>query len=267
VRLFLFDVDGTLVNAGGAGRTALGRALLEVYGTTGAIDHYDFRGRTDPRIVLDLIGGAGWDEVDVRARLDRCFAAYLQALDALLAEPGRVRVLPGVLDLVRALGTRDDAVVGLLTGNIEPGARVKLRSTGLWPLFRVGAFGSDDIDRRRLPPIARRRTREALGHDIPFERVTIIGDTPLDVDCARACGALAVAVATGRFTPTELAACAPDLLFADFAETERVIHALHGGSLSAGRGIVESRDRMRSAQGPSGSGVSAEDPDPVPGHP
>jgi phosphoglycolate phosphatase len=235
VRLFLFDIDGTLVNAGGAGRTALARALEEVYGTTGAIERYDFRGRTDPRIVLDLLGGAGWDEADIRSRLPACFAAYLRELDALLSDGARVRLLPGVADVVRALSVRDDAVVGLLTGNIEPGARVKLRSTGLWPLFRVGAFGSDDVDRRRLPAIARDRTRDLLGHDIPYERVTIIGDTPLDVDCARACGALAVAVATGRYTETELAACGPDLLFADFAEVDRVIEELRGRSESDGR--------------------------------
>ena len=235
MRLFLFDVDGTLVNAGGAGRAALAHALHEVYGTTGAIDRYDFRGRTDPRIVLDLLGGAGWDEADIRVRLETCFAAYLRELDTLLADGARVRLLPGVADVVRALSVREDAVVGLLTGNIEPGARVKLRSTGLWPFFRVGAFGSDDADRRRLPAIARQRTRDLLGHEIPFDRVTIIGDTPLDVDCARACGALAVAVATGRFSTTELAACDPDLLFADFAEVDRVIEELRGRSESTGR--------------------------------
>jgi phosphoglycolate phosphatase len=228
MRLFLFDVDGTLVNAGGAGRRALACALEEVYGTTGAIDHYDFRGRTDPRIVLDLLGGAGWDEVDIRARLAACFAAYLRELDALLADGARVRVLPGVADVVRALSAREDAVVGLLTGNIEPGARAKLRSTGLWPLFRVGAFGSDDDDRRRLPAVARRRARDTLGHDIPFDGVTIIGDTPLDVDCARASGALAVAVATGRYTGEELSACGPDVLFADLSDVDRVLGALCG---------------------------------------
>ena len=228
MRLYLFDIDGTLVNVGGAGRTALGRALRDVYGTTGAIEHYDFRGRTDPRIVLDLLGGAGWDEADIRARLDRCFAAYLRELEALLAEPGRVRVLPGVAEVVRALGGREDAIVGLLTGNIEPGARVKLRPTGLWSHFRVGAFGSDDVDRRRLPAVARERVRDALGHDIPFDRITIIGDTPLDVDCARACGALAVAVATGRYTGTELSTCAPDVLFPDLADVPAVLEALCG---------------------------------------
>ncbi len=226
MRLFLFDVDGTLVSAGGAGRMALRRALEEVYGTTGPVDDYDFRGRTDPRIVLDLLGAVGWNEANIRARLEACFAAYVRELDAIIADGTRVRLMPGVAEVVRALSARADALVGLLTGNIEPGARVKLRPTGLWPLFRVGAFGSDDLDRRRLPAVACARARVILGRDIPFERVTIIGDTPLDVDCARACGALAVAVATGRHTAPELAACAPDFLFGDFSDVHRVVDAL-----------------------------------------
>jgi len=226
VRLFLFDVDGTLISAGGAGRVALGRALQEVYGTVGAIDRYDFRGKTDPGIVLDLLGAEGWAEADVRARLTACFAAYLRELETLIADGRQVRVMPGVGELVVALGTRADAVVGLLTGNIEPGARLKLRSTGLWPHFRVGAFGSDDHDRRRLPAVARERARALMGQDLPFDRVTIIGDTPLDVDCARGCGAVAVAVATGQYRHGELAACTPDLLFGDFSNVDDVVRAL-----------------------------------------
>ena len=228
MRLFLFDVDGTLISAGGAGRAALVRALDEVYGTVGAIDRYDFRGKTDPRIVLDVLGVVGWSETDVRARLDACFAAYLRELDTLVADGSRVRVMPGVAELVSALSQRPDAVVGLLTGNIESGARVKLRSTGLWPYFRVGAFGSDDHERRRLPAIACERVRAVVGQAIPFERVTIIGDTPLDVDCARACGAVAVAVATGQHPPAELEACRPDLLFVDFSDVGRTVQSLCG---------------------------------------
>ncbi len=226
MRLFLFDVDGTLVSAGGAGRMALRRALDEVYGETGPIDHYDFRGRTDPRIVLDLLTAAGWDEPDVRARLETCFAVYVRELDTIIGDGTRVRLLPGVAEVVGALSARGAGLVGLLTGNIEPGARVKLRPTGLWPFFRVGAFGSDDLDRRRLPAVACARARALLGRDIPFDRVTIIGDTLIDVDCARACGALAVAVATGQHAATELAACAPDLLFEDFSDVHRVVDAL-----------------------------------------
>ena len=226
MRLFLFDVDGTLISAGGVGRVALGRALAEVYGTVGAIDRYDFRGKTDPRIVLDLLAAEGWGEADIHGRLTACFAAYLRELETLIADGRQVRVMPGVGQLVAALSARADAVVGLLTGNIEPGARVKLRSTGLWPHFRIGAFGSDDHDRRRLPAVARERARALVGSDVPFDRVTIIGDTPLDVDCARGCGAVAVAVATGQYPRAELAACTPDLLFGDFSNVPDVVRAL-----------------------------------------
>jgi phosphoglycolate phosphatase-like HAD superfamily hydrolase len=225
-RLFLFDIDGTLVSAGGAGRIAIGRALATVYGTTGPLEHYDFRGKTDPRIVLDLMREAQVAEGVIQERLAACFDAYVRELDALVGDGARVRVMPGIADVVHALAAREDAVVGLLTGNIEPGARVKLRPTGMWPLFRVGAFGSDHVDRRALPAIACERARAVAGHEFAYEQVTIIGDTPLDVDCARACGAVAVAVATGFHPPDELTACAPDLFFADFSDVPAALAAL-----------------------------------------
>ena len=228
MRLFLFDIDGTLVTARGAGRASIGRALQATYGTAGAIEAYDFRGKTDPRIVWDLMRGAGLADAVIERGLAACFEAYVAELECAIGDGSRVLILPGVVDVVRALAARDDAVVGLLTGNIEAGARVKLASTGLWPYFRVGAFGSDDIDRRRLPAVACERARAVAGHDFAFERVTIIGDTPLDVDCARACGAVAVAVATGFHPHDELAACAPDHLFADFSDVPRALATLTG---------------------------------------
>ncbi|PYM29627.1 MAG: hypothetical protein DMD80_07305 [Candidatus Rokuibacteriota bacterium] len=228
VRLFLFDVDGTLVTARGAGRAAFGRALQATYGTPGAVDVYDFRGKTDPRIVWDLMRGAGLDDAAITRGLDAFFAAYLEELRRAIGDGSRVQVMPGVAAVVSALAARDDALVGLLTGNIEAGARLKLAPTGLWPLFSVGAFGSDDMDRRRLPAIARARARLVAGRDFPFARVTIIGDTPLDVDCARACGAVAVAVATGQHPQEELAACEPDHIFADFTDVARALAALTG---------------------------------------
>jgi phosphoglycolate phosphatase-like HAD superfamily hydrolase len=228
VRLLLFDIDGTLVTARGAGRAAIGRALASTYGTTGPIEAYDFRGKTDQRIVRDLMGAAGVDEGRIAAGLTACFAAYLAELEAVLGDGRRVTILPGVADLVRALSARADTLVGLLTGNIEAGARVKLRPTGLWDLFRVGAFGSDDIDRRRLPAIACERAHRLLGRRFAFEDVTIIGDTPLDVDCARACGAVAVAVATGFHPADELKTCAPDLFFSDFSDVPAALAALTG---------------------------------------
>lgn len=226
MRLFLFDIDGTLVTARGAGRLALGRALASTYGSTGPIEAYDFRGKTDQQIVRDLMRHTGLDDGRIMAGLPACFAAYVAGLEALLADDSRVTILPGVRELVRALADRDDALVGLLTGNIEAGARVKLRPTRLWDVFRVGAFGSDDIDRRRLPAVACERAQRLTGRRFAFEEVTIIGDTPLDIDCAHACGAVAVAVATGFHPAEDLQACAPDLLFTDFADVPAALAAL-----------------------------------------
>ena len=228
MRLFLFDVDGTLVTARGAGRAAFARALNATYGTAGAIDAYDFRGKTDPRIVWDLLRGAGLDDTAITRGLEAFYDEYVEELSRVIGDGSRVQVMPGIAEVVRALAARDDALVGLLTGNLEGGARLKLAPTGLWPLFRVGAFGSDDMDRRCLPAIACERARAVAGREFPFERVTIIGDTPLDVDCARACGAVAVAVATGQHAHDELAACAPDHIFADFADVARAVATLIG---------------------------------------
>jgi phosphoglycolate phosphatase len=226
VRLFLFDIDGTLVTARGAGRAALGRALLKTYGTTGPIEDYDFRGKTDQRIVWDLMRGAGLDDRRIAAGVEVSFEAYVAELERLIGDGARVSIMPGVGELVRALAARGDALVGLLTGNIQAGARVKLRPTGLLDHFRVGAFGSDAMDRRRLPAIACERAHRLTGRRFAFEEVTIIGDTPLDVDCARACGAVAVAVATGFHPAEELRACAPDLFFTDFSDVAATLVAL-----------------------------------------
>ena len=116
-----------------------------------------------------------------------------------------------------------------MTGNIEEGARIKLLPTGLWPSFRVGAYGSDHMDRRRLPSLAARRAHALLGREFPPAELVVIGDTPHDVDCARACGAVAVAVATGQYPREALLADRPDHFFEDLSDTDRVLRALLGG--------------------------------------
>jgi phosphoglycolate phosphatase-like HAD superfamily hydrolase len=229
MRLYLFDVDGTLIYAHGAGRLALTRALVDTYGTAGPADLYDSRGKTDPQIVFELMTAAGIPRAVVQARLGDCFQTYVRHLEDLFASGHPVDVMPGISEVVQALSSRPDALVGLLTGNIEGGARAKLRPTGLLPYFRMGAFGSDDADRRRLPGIARERARALAGSDVPFHHMVIIGDTPLDIDCARACGAVAVAVATGQHRAEDLAACSPDLLFSDFSDVNTTLLALTRG--------------------------------------
>jgi phosphoglycolate phosphatase-like HAD superfamily hydrolase len=228
VKLVLFDVDGTLLTAHGAGKRALHRALLEVFGTAGPIDAYDFRGRTDTRIVRDLLDAAGVPAEVVQAREGAFFDRYVAGLEEELAAGGRVSLLPGVADLVEALTASGRCLVGLLTGNVEGGARAKLRPTGLLPHFRVGAFGSDDPDRRRLPAVAAGRAAALAGRTFRGPDTVIVGDTPRDIDCARAFDASAVAVATGGHSLEGLAAHAPDHLFADLTDTGRVVEALLG---------------------------------------
>jgi phosphoglycolate phosphatase-like HAD superfamily hydrolase len=226
MQLILFDIDGTLLTAHGAGRMALAEAMRTTYGTAGDMDSYDLRGSTDPRIIRDLLTGAGIPAARVEERLRDCFEAYVGILETLLADGRPVELMAGVAEVVRGLSRRADALLGLLTGNIEGGARAKLRPTGLLPLFRVGAYGSDDADRRKLPAIVCERARALVGRAFPFDRVVVIGDTPRDIDCAQACGARAVAVATGHHSPAELECCGPDLLLPDFRDVPGVLAAL-----------------------------------------
>ena len=226
MRLLLFDVDGTLLRVRGAGRRALKTALDRVYGTSGALDQYDLSGKTDQRIVFDVMQAAGLPPEAVRERLDDVFEVYAGGLVDEVGDGRNITVLPGVAALIDRLRETDEVLLGLVTGNIEEGARIKLLPTGLWPYFRVGAFGSDHADRRRLPSLAARRAHALLGYQFRPLEVLVIGDTPHDVECARAFGAVAAAVATGTYTRAELADCKPDLLFDDLADVDRIGDAL-----------------------------------------
>jgi len=229
LKLLLFDIDGTLISARGAGRRAMRGALERVFGTAGGIDRYDLRGRTDTRIVHDVMAAEGWEPARVRERMDDFFEVYLAGLSSEIGDGRGVIALPGVATVVERLERNPEAILGLVTGNIEEGARIKLRPTGLWPSFRVGAFGSDHMDRRRLPSLAARRAHALLGSALGPTDVIVIGDTPHDIDCARAFGAVAVAVATGQYPRDELLAERPDYFFEDLSDTERVLEALMAG--------------------------------------
>jgi phosphoglycolate phosphatase-like HAD superfamily hydrolase len=213
-RLLLFDIDGTLVDCGPQVRGLFKDALIEVYGTAGDCDAYSFAGRTDPRIVLDLITGAGVPEVEVRARMPILRDLYLAELERALDRDG-MRLLPGVLELLERLGERRDVTLGLLTGNWEPGARTKLSRFDLNRFFPFGAFGCDAADRDDLPPVALERAARRTGHPFRPEEALIIGDSVYDVGCARAHGIPVLAVATGRTTADELRAAGAEHVVPD----------------------------------------------------
>ncbi len=225
MKAVLFDLDGTLLWTDGAGRRAIHRALLEVLGIDRPAAGFRFDGRTDPEIVRLLAAAAGREhDPDVVAAV---LGAYVRLLDEELSRPGHKTTLyPGVLDLLAALEGRHDCVVGLLTGNVVDGARMKLRSAGIdIARFRVGAYGSDHGERAELPAIAQRRVRDVLGVEVAGQDVVIMGDTPADVTCGRGIGARAIAVATGSFTVPDLLAVGAYAAFADFSDTDAVVAA------------------------------------------
>jgi len=215
MRVFLFDIDGTLVDAGGAGRCAMTAAFAEVFGVTQPFTAFDLLGRTDGVIVREVLRRHDLPAPD-DATLDRFFARYLGHLEARLREGDGYRVLPGTEAIVTDLAARDDVLLGLGTGNVEPGARLKLARTGYAHLFRFGGFGLDGPDR---PAVLARGVAAArrLAPDATFgpRDVWIVGDSVRDVEAAHAIGATAVAVATGWQDQATLAEAGPHHLFAD----------------------------------------------------
>lgn len=201
MRLLLFDIDGTLISSGGQAGRLFTSALEVVYGTPGNIASYDFGGKTDPQIVLDLMTAEGISRHEVLARLPAMRRLYLAQLEAEL-EGSRMRLMPGVVSLLERLAGRPDLTLGLLTGNWEPGARTKLSRVDLNRFFPFGAYGEDGIERHELVPAAFARARAVAGRAFAPEEALIIGDTVHDVSCGRAHGVPVLGVATGR-TPLE----------------------------------------------------------------
>jgi phosphoglycolate phosphatase-like HAD superfamily hydrolase len=195
----LFDIDGTLVQTARAGVRGMNAAFVELHGRADALDGVAIAGRTDRAIVSDAFRAAGI--APTAEAIEALRDAYVRHLDIEIRRPaaGAFGVLPGVNALLDRLAAGPGVPVGLLTGNFARGAAIKLAHFDLWRRFAFGAFGDDHLDRRDLVPVAGDRCREA-GLEVTPARMIIIGDTPLDIDCARVHGAVAVAVATGLYT-------------------------------------------------------------------
>lgn len=224
--LVLFDIDGTLVLTGRAGMRAMNRACEETVGHANALSGVAVAGRTDWIILHDVMANHGLSLDDVRLdELRRLYVGHL-AEEIILPGEGVKDVMPGIRELLDRLHGQPDVALGLLTGNFEGGARIKLEHFDLWKYFPVGAFGGDSPDRNALVPVALRRARERRIADLPPQRVVVVGDTPHDVACAHAVGAVAVAVATGGYTVEQLRETHADYVFSDLRDTEAFVALL-----------------------------------------
>ncbi|NNF58709.1 MAG: HAD hydrolase-like protein [Rhodothermaceae bacterium] len=227
MKLFLFDIDGTLLDTHGLGRQAAEAALQTVFGQPISSAGLSFSGKTDTLIFRELLDRAREDGhafEDFEATHTATLDAYQEEMHA-RAATARVEALPGAVALVERLA-QNEAALGLVTGNLQPMAYLKLQPLGLDGFFPVGGFGSDNEDRNRLPALAAQRAEDH--HRRPFvgREVVVIGDTPRDIECARAFGATAVAVATGRFDRDALAPHKPDVLLDTLEETKALLGSL-----------------------------------------
>ncbi len=227
--LVLFDIDGTLLSASRVPARILGEVLTEVFGTPGALEGFDYSGKTDPQIARELMQAAGVTAERINGALPEALSRYLERLAAGLA-PEHVKAKPGVKPLLDRLAANPRVTLGLLTGNLEPGARLKLRPLDLNRYFPFGAYGSDSEDRYALPSLAVARAHARTGVRFEGKSVVIVGDSVHDVLCGRSIGVKAVAVATGPTPKSRLLGCGPDALLDDFSDTEAALTALLDGT-------------------------------------
>jgi len=222
-RLLLFDIDGTLIHAAGAGVESLKRALMERFGTKDDLQDIEIAGMTDSRIVISILNKhqIPASNENIAAFLD----SYVHFLS--LELPRRAgKLLPGVLELLEKLKARSNLVLALLTGNVSRGAQLKLEHYGVWHFFEFGAFADDHHDRNRLGSFAQARAREKHGHVFDVAQIDVIGDTPRDIACGKAIGARTIAIATGTWPREQLSTHRPDFLFDDLFNVDEVIRAL-----------------------------------------
>ncbi len=225
--LYLFDIDMTLLDSDGAGREAMERTFVELFGIEGALDTVDFAGRTDSFIVGQALGQHGIGAMTQEQLVERFVPKYLSHLPVTLAER-RPRVLAGAHELVTALAGLPDIRLGVATGNFRRAAELKLDRFGLSLHLREGGFGEDSADRAEVVRLAieRQTGSDRMSGDgqqrAAEEPVVVVGDTSHDVSAAKANGCIAVAVATGFSSTDELRAAGPDLLYEDLADTETV---------------------------------------------
>ena len=218
MKLLLFDIDQTLVNTGGAGIHALDRACKKLLAIDNAMDGIRPHGKTDPAIAREILRVRLGATSDVEAQIQSILEAYLSFLEEEVQTSAKYRVLPGIVSLLDEIAARPDMILGLATGNIELGARIKLERGKLNRYFALGGFGSDAEDRTELVRKAAEKAAHNNGSSFPASDVFVIGDTPLDVDAGKRAGFKTVGVATGSYSVDQLLAAGADIAVADLEQ-------------------------------------------------
>ena len=228
-KLVLFDIDGTLIKSNRVGTKSMMRTIEEFLGTSEPFKKVNMSGKCDWGIWRDALALEGYSHDEVDAHLPDLWRSYTANLAHVLAsdEYADPEAQPGLRPLLEALYARDDVLLGLLTGNIEPAAWLKLGKVGLDHYFEFGAFGHQSAERSGLPPIAVERAAQfANGHRFRGKDIMIIGDTANDIYCGEALGVCGVGVATGDTDADALRAAGADHVFESFADYEAVLAEL-----------------------------------------
>ncbi len=229
MRVILFDIDGTLLHSGGAGKRGMTQAFAEVFGAPDGLANIQLGGKTDPQILE--IALANHNVTTDRNGKDKFKERYFELLEVLIEQdlPGK-GLYPGVEEVLSRLGDADDLKLGLLTGNWQRGAQLKLGHFDLRKYFGFGAFGDDAFDRDELLPFALDRCRRDGELEPLADQTIVVGDTPSDVRCAQVHGAKALAVATGHFSFDELKASGANWIFEDLCDVDEVVSILSADS-------------------------------------
>ena len=225
-KLILWDIDGTIIVSHGAGFRAMARALTERFGKTVDMREIAWDGRTDSWIAGEVLRVVGLP--DTAENIHGFLEAYLEVLPKELNSGRPGQVLPGILELLETLRTHPGFVQGLLTGNVQRGAEVKLTHHRVWHYFEFGAYADDSPSRNDLGPHALRRAKERHAVEFAPANTFIIGDTPHDIECGKVIGARTIAVATGKYTVEELTAHQPTAVFQDFSDPKAFLRMIEG---------------------------------------
>ncbi len=224
-KLLLFDLDWTLIYTGGAGVRALDHAFEKLFGISNAMKKVTPDGKTDPAICREMVR-VHLSREPSHGEIETLCRGYLDRLAEEVPHGPGYRILPGIPELLKSLSEEPGTLMGLGTGNLEEGAKIKLARADLMKYFSFGGYGSDSEDRPTVLRTAVKRGEKLAKRTFATHEIVVIGDNIRDVQAGKAIGALTVAVASGPMTYEELSASRPDHLFHDFSDTLSALKVL-----------------------------------------